>query len=65
MNDLTQKYLDKELVDSIPEKLPPDYEENLLCPSNNEEHNPTAEQLEQMAKDQADGYALLCKKLVF
>jgi hypothetical protein len=27
MTDLTQKYLDKELADSIPEKLPPDYDE--------------------------------------
>jgi hypothetical protein len=27
MTDLTQKYLDKELVASIPEKLPPDYDE--------------------------------------
>ncbi len=27
MADLTEKYLDKELVDSMPEKLPPDYDE--------------------------------------
>jgi hypothetical protein len=27
MTDLTEKYLNKELVNSIPEKLPPDYDE--------------------------------------
>ena len=44
MADLTQKYLDKELVDSIPEKLPPDYDEWL------DTQKPTMPELEAMAK---------------
>jgi len=44
MNDLTQKYLDKELVDSIPEKLPKDYDEWL------DTQVPTMPELEAMAK---------------
>ena len=44
MTDLTQKYLDKELVDSIPEKLPPCYDEWLNT------QVPTVPEIEQMAK---------------
>ena len=44
MADLTQKYLVKELVDSIPEKLPPDYDEWL------DTQEPTMPELEDMAK---------------
>ena len=44
MTDLKQKYLDKELVDSIPEKLPPDYDEWL------DTQVPTMPELEKMAK---------------
>lgn len=43
MADLTQKYLDKEPVDSIPEKLPPDYDEWL------DSQQPDEQQLEYMA----------------
>ena len=44
MTDLTQKYLDKELLDSIPEKLPPCYDEWLNT------QVPTMPELEQMGK---------------
>jgi len=44
MANLTQKYLDKELVDSIPEKLPPDYDQWLIT------QEPTMPELEPMAK---------------
>lgn len=44
MADLTQKYLDKELVDSIPEKLPPDYDEWL------DTQQPTMPELEEMSR---------------
>jgi len=44
MTDLTQKYLDKELVDSIPEKLPPSYDEWL------DTQQPTMPEMDEMAK---------------
>ena len=44
MADLTQKYLDKELADPRPEKLPPDYDEWL------DTQKPTMPELEEMAK---------------
>ena len=44
MTNLTQKYLDKELADSIPEKLPEDYDEWLI------KQEPSVEQLDIMAK---------------
>lgn len=43
MADLTQKYLDKELVNSIPEVLPPDYDEWL------DKMQPTPDQQDEMA----------------
>lgn len=48
MTDLTQKYLDKELVNPIPEKLPPDYDEWL------DAQQPDEQQLEYMAIDLAE-----------
>lgn len=59
MANLTQKYLNKELVDSIPEKLPDDYNQWL------DTQKPTIEQMEQYAKEQQAGYENLCKRPVF
>lgn len=44
MADLTEKYLDKELVNSIPEVLPPDYDKWL------DKMEPTITDFEGMAK---------------
>ena len=44
MDDLTQKYLDKQLVNEMPEVLPPDYQEWL------DTQEPAMPELEAMAK---------------